>query len=286
MMDDESTSLSAPRLDRWFWLVVVLAAVVVVPRSSIHHTRSIVLRCADDQFHLRRGLHYLTGKPADLVLTPFDGPLGQAMDALPMVLGGNTMAEAIHAENMPGHGLHLTAKANAAQQFAMAARRDVLFGHAISPDALLMRIAIFKAFLFIPLVGLIFYWSRWLYGLHAGFVAISLLLIDPTLAAHIPVAAIDVLGVEMIMFACFALWIWARHPSKPKLVVAAAVSSCRDADQTDSGSHAGRCNRICRSLLVKAAAERNILRADSQGIRPNTRIVSINGCSNLAGNEM
>lgn len=216
---------TAPPLDRWFWLAVLIVALVVIPRSVLI-TRAHS-PCADDQYHLRRGLHYLTDQPPKLTITSVDGPLGDALDAVPMVLAGSTMNEPIHVRNMPDHGANdwIPNHENPVQRLGRIGRRDVLFGHALSPDALLMLIAIWHAVLFIPFAGIAFHWVRWLYGLRSGFLTIALLLIDPSFAAFIPIASIDMFGVEAIVIACFLIWLYVHKPNWRWLIIAGFASA-------------------------------------------------------------
>src|SRR5689334_767255 len=72
------------RFDRPFWLAVVVAACVLVPRTVL--VSRVHTECWDDLAHLRQGLSLLmrTGVGGDRA----DPPLGQVLTCLPMVATG------------------------------------------------------------------------------------------------------------------------------------------------------------------------------------------------------
>lgn len=218
------TRSPAPPLDRFFWLAILIAALVVIPRSAlISRAHS---PCADDQFHLRRGLDFLCGNPSGILIPAADPPLGQALIALPMYWTNSLPENPINPETMEdpqAAQIDLKIKANPPNlaTHALAARRDVLYGHRLSVDTLEMLIAIWKAILFVPFAGLVFHWCRSVYGLHSGYLALALLLIDPTFAAHTAIAAPDVPAVEAIVFSCFFIWRYVQHPSFARVLLAA-----------------------------------------------------------------
>jgi hypothetical protein len=61
-----------------------------------------------------------------------------------------------------------------------------------------------------------------LYGTRAAWLVLAMLLIEPTFAAHIPLAALDALGMGGILVACYLAWRFFEEPSRSRLVVAAA----------------------------------------------------------------
>src|SRR5262245_61915929 len=71
-----------------------------------------------------------------------------------------------------------------------------------SPQTLQV-VAVWKALLFLPGLLVAFHWCRMLYGVGAGWLALALLLIDPTIAGHLPVAALDALAMETTIVAAF-----------------------------------------------------------------------------------
>jgi hypothetical protein len=227
---DEATARGARAgLDRWFWLAVVIAALVVIPRSLMITAAHSPTQ--DEQTHLRIGLSNLTGNPSGLIHEANDAPLGQMICALPMVATGCLPGKPMNPATLSPQPLASEDAGGAAaggpspelRERLRAARRDVLFGHRFPPDTLRLLIAAWKAVLFLPAAGLIFHWCRWLYGLPAAWLGLALVLVDPTFAAHIPPATPDVLAVEGILFACYFTWRVMEDPGRKRLLVAASV---------------------------------------------------------------
>ena len=175
-------------------LALLLAALVVVPRSmatAVAHSSAY-----DDPLHIAYGLSYLSGTAAsDLAegrLFFNDPPAGNGLLMIPLaaanILWGRPLADAD------------------------------LYGHPLGRDALVALIAAWKALLYLPMVGVAFAWCRGLYGARAGWLAAALLVVEPTFAAHIPIPAIDVLGVEGIVVACFVARRFVARPTAGRAV--------------------------------------------------------------------
>jgi hypothetical protein len=185
-----------PPIDRQFWLAILVAAVIVIPRTAlISRAHS---HYWDDQFHLACGLSLLTR--ADFRINRNDPPLGQAVLALPLLVTGSVPK-------------------------SPAAYPAVLFGHRLSPETLSLIIALWKSLLFLPFAALVFHWCRTLYGLRSAWLALILILFDPTIAGHIAPASLDVPAVETILLACFLNWRYFQHPTRPRLVLAALATA-------------------------------------------------------------
>src|SRR4051794_18144935 len=93
--------VSKPRVvDRFFWLAIVISALVVIPRSAlILRSHSEYL---DDQAHIRRGLAFVTRNPTKMFIMMNDPPLGDGIVVLPMVLSGCLPAKPLTADYWPG----------------------------------------------------------------------------------------------------------------------------------------------------------------------------------------
>ncbi len=177
------------------WLLILIALLVLVPRSA--YIASVHSECIDDEYHLVRGVRFLTGQ---LGRTPLNDPtLGEAIMALPLWI----------ADAQPNKNFKFG---------------QILHGQKVPIETLTMTVAIWKSILFVPCVLLAFVWVRRLYNERAAWVAVALLLVEPTISAHIAPAGLDVLGFEAILAGCFCWWRYFEKQTWLRLVVAASVS--------------------------------------------------------------
>lgn len=217
-----------PRLDRYFWLAILIAAAVVVPRSLLitaAHSPTM-----DEQWHVRDGIAQLTGNPSGMVHSAGDPSLGEQVCAFPLWVTGCWPEKPMDPATLSPRPLASEDRAGPPDggarrrlEQARAARRDVLFGHRFGPDDIRLMISAWKSLLFLPAAGLVFHWARRLYGLHAGWLALALVLVDPTFAAHIPMATTDVPAVEGVLFACYFTWRAMEEPGRRRLLAAASA---------------------------------------------------------------
>jgi hypothetical protein len=219
------------RWDLHLWLIVLVAACVVIPRAGLilrEHNETV-----DDDFHLRRGLLFWT-RPAGVSVTMSNPPLGGAIAALPMWLLGcdstgeinpDTVAPADIAPASLQPGAESTDTPPDRRARARAGRINVLYGQPLPPQTLLLIIGLWKALLYVPFVTIAFAWCRALYGTASGWMVSLLLIFEPNLAAYIHSASMDVIGVEAVFIACFTVWRYAQAPSTRRLVVAAVVTA-------------------------------------------------------------
>ena len=223
-------SAAPPRWDRHFWLALVAATLILLPRSAL------IMRaqneCMDSDFHLRHGLAILLGTRSQIIMGSNDPPLGQMILAVPMIATGSIPSRPIHHEHWPA-GVSLPGGRQAGDptpttqraEYERTIRNGVLYGNAWSPGALLVLLAVWKAALFVPAMLVIFQWSRAVYGVGAAWITQALLLVDPTLAAHIPMPALDTLAVEAIVIACFCMWRYFQRESTGRLLLVALTSA-------------------------------------------------------------
>jgi hypothetical protein len=182
---------SPPTTSRAILLALLLASAFLMWRGASMagaHSESY-----DDEFHLAHGVAYFRGTLNDLPQT--EPPLGEALTALPVVL------------------------TNANPRWS-----GTLYDHSSSPETLTTLVAVWRSLLFLPAVVAAFLWCRRLYGTAAGLLAAALLVFDPNLAAHIPVMALDALGVVAAVGGSYLLWRAFETPSTGR-VVAAAVGT-------------------------------------------------------------
>ena len=91
------------------------------------------------------------------------------------------------------------------------------------PESLLLMVALWRSLLFLPVLMVAFLWCRRLYGVRAAWLVLAMLLVEPTFAAHIPLAALDALGMGGIVVACYLAWRFFEEPSRGRLVAAACA---------------------------------------------------------------
>ena len=187
-----SQSASVMFRDRGLLLVLAIAAAVLLVRGVLMaaaHSESY-----DDEYHLVRGARFFLGTLRAMAQS--DPPLGEAITALPMVL------------------------TNANPRWT-----GTLYDHSSPPERVLLLVAIWRSLLFLPVIGIAFAWCRRLYGSGAGWLAAALLLVEPTFAAHIPLAALDALGVAGVVVACWLLWRAFEAPSPGRFAAAAIATA-------------------------------------------------------------
>ena len=178
---------------RSIWPALTLATIVLLARGamiSLHQSERY-----DDEYHLRRGIAFLRGDLGNRPLN--DPPLGEALGALPLFVTGSYDAD--------------------------RAIDTGIYGHHLAPETLLLLVAIWKSALFVPMIAVAFVWTRELYGLAAAWLATAMLLIEPTFAAHVPLPAVDVIGVEGIVIACHAIWRYLARPTLARSLLATAA---------------------------------------------------------------
>jgi hypothetical protein len=182
------------RATRHLLLALLLAAAVVLPRALL--LRDAHSETSDDDYHLVRGLEFLHRDPGLVHRELNDPPLGEAIAALPLWLMGGTT-----------HGVD--------EGTALYAQ----VGY--TPENALLIVTLWKALLFLPLVAVAFLWARRLYGLASAWVAVGLLLVEPTIAAHLHLAALDVIATTGIVTACYLGWRFFERPTTPRLLAGA-----------------------------------------------------------------
>lgn len=182
--------MTSPRFDRPLWLVLLLAAVVLLPRAAL--IAGAHSECYDDEYHLFRGARFLEKNLAGLAQS--DPPLGEGLSALPLVA----------TNERPGWS-------------------GGLYDHSKRPETLLLMVALWRSVLFLPVLMVAFVWCRRLYGTRAAWLVLAMLLVEPTFAAHIPLAALDALGTGGIVVACYLAWRFFEAPSRGRMVAAACA---------------------------------------------------------------
>ena len=165
--------------DRQLWLVLLLAALLLILRGIwITATES---ERVDDAYHMMGGMHFLQHSLSTNT-APNDSPLGEAVTSMPLFV-----ISAMSAKQRPNSP-------------------SLFHGLIVSPTMVFVIIGIWKTLLFLPAVGLIFHWMRKIYGSCSAWLAAAVVCIEPNFAAHIPLPTLDILGVEGLLFGCYACW--------------------------------------------------------------------------------
>jgi hypothetical protein len=216
-------SRALPPLDRWFWLATLLIALVVIPRSAMiswSHSGYI-----DDDWHIRRGLLFVTGHLSKGMISIENPPLADGLMVLPLVAMGCTPDEPLKAATMPPGWPDTQPDIPQLARQALIYRAHVIFGHQLRPDVILLIIAIWKAFLWVPCAALIFHWCRAIYGLGSAWLVTAMLLVEPNIAAHIPPAAADILSAESFVLLGFCAWRYFASPTRWKFAMLTFASA-------------------------------------------------------------
>lgn len=184
------------RAGAWSVLAAMLvAAAVLLPRAYLvnaAHTET-----CDEDVLLLQGTEFWHRDPGLVHRLLNDPHLGQALGALPLVLMG-----------ADSH---------------TAAGDTVLYGQPYAPEAGLRAVALWKAALFVPFVGVVFWWVRRLYGAASAWLAVALLLVEPTIAGHVHLGALDVIGTSGIVAACILGWRYFERPGSSWRLVGAGL---------------------------------------------------------------
>jgi len=195
-----STSAATGRSRRHLAAALAAAGTVVAVRSVlIARAHS---ECFDARAHVDRGLAFLGAHLVERRLLLNDPPLGDGLLALPVaainVLWGR-------AATAPWDSFYYLLPPG--------------------PEWSAVAVALWKSLLFLPFLAVVWAWCLRLHGLEAAWLALAALVVDPTIAAHVPVMALDVLGLEGVVIACFALWRFAEKPDRRRAVTAGLAAA-------------------------------------------------------------
>ena len=179
------------------WTATLIASAIIVPRS--YYIANAHSESYDDRYHVSRGLAFWSKTIVEKRLTLNDPPVGEAIIAFPIYLidwfrGGSLTENSGHNPSM-------------------------------KIETIAKVLAVWKSILFCPVVGLAFCWCRQLYGISAAWVTAMLLTFEPNVAAHIAIPALDVMGAEVVVFACHTGWKFSQSPSRPRAIRLGAVTA-------------------------------------------------------------
>ena len=217
--DDAHASPSDPNRLRAMWLALLIAAAFLLPRGAL--IVNATSETLDAPYHLTHGLVALSDwldkhpmRPRDpgydrsneMVFN--DPPLGAMLLALPLKATGAKIEGPAKAGLIKPRGWAKTA---------------VLYGQPLDSETLRQLVAAWKVFLFLPGLAVAFLWVRDLFGPRAGWLLLLALLLEPNLAAHLPLATVDTIGLAAIMVGAYAVWCYANRPTVRRLLLASLL---------------------------------------------------------------
>jgi len=171
--------------------VIGLLSILVLQLALSVHQESITW---DEDDHLYAG--YMSLKTGDFGLNPEHPPLVKMLAALPLL------------------SMDLKVPPLQQREFkheAFLNGREFVFGN--DADRLLFRARMAASLLTVLLAVLVFFAAREMFGLAAGFVALTLLVFDPNLLAHGALVTTDA-GLSCFLFAAvYAFYRYVKHPS-------------------------------------------------------------------------
>ena len=177
--------------------VIGLLSILVLQLALSVHQESITW---DEDDHLYAG--YMSLKTGDFGLNPEHPPLVKMLAALPLL------------------SMDLKVPPLQQREFkheAFLNGREFVFGN--DADRLLFRARMAASLLTVLLAVLVFFAAREMFGLAAGFVALTLLVFDPNLLAHGALVTTDA-GLSCFLFAAvYAFYRYVKHPSPGRLAL-------------------------------------------------------------------
>jgi len=177
--------------------VILLLAILVVQLAFSIREESITW---DEDDHIYAG--YMSLKTGDFGLNPEHPPLVKMLAALPL------LAMDLKVPPLQGREFKHEAFLNG---------KDFVFGN--DADKVLFRARMAASILTVLLAVLVFCAAREMFGLAAGFVALTLLVFDPNLLAHGAFVTTDA-GLSCFLFAAiYAFYRYVKQPTAGRLVV-------------------------------------------------------------------
>lgn len=192
--------------------IVVLAVLICL---AVTVTRSLMIvegtvQTFDEPYHLAHGLALLNGRfhDSDAVTGFNDPPLGAAIVAMPLWVLGATS----DAPQEAGYAVH--------EHWGWW---PVYYGQERSPDTLRAWVAVWKCILMVPGLMAAWGWAWLLFGPRAAWLTMGLLLVEPTLVAHLPLATVDTLGLSAILLGAYLAWRLSENPTWLRLIGTSAA---------------------------------------------------------------
>ena len=162
---------------------------------------------SDEVAHIAAGYAYWTSD--DYRLQPENGNWPQRWVSLPLVLGGY----ALSPERAPGW--------RASDVWTVA--DHFFYDSGYDADTLLRRARLIAVLVGGALAGVVFIWSRRLFGQRGGWVSLILFAFSPTMLAHGPLATSDMMAAAFFTTSVWAIWT-TLHRITPVTLAASVVN--------------------------------------------------------------
>jgi hypothetical protein len=145
---------------------------------------------------------YMQAKHGDFGLNPEHPPLIKFLGALPLL-------------NMQFKMPPLQGRSYRFEE--AVGGRDFLFGN--DANQILFRVRMATSLITILLATMVFLAAREMFGIGAGFIALSLIAFDPTLVAHSALMTTDAGGACFMFISIYAFYRYAKSPTKIRLLL-------------------------------------------------------------------
>jgi hypothetical protein len=192
-----------PIFDGHLVAALLLSALILIPRGAwmiAAHSPT-----TDENYHLSRGLMFLRNDLGMLHEVPLNDPvLGEALVSVPAWLNHMHIYYPLQSASPL-----IDTPPPVSKQF-------------ILPDSIRQETSAWNVLLFLPAVAIVFQWVRAIYSTGSAWLAVGMILAEPTIAADLPLTTLDILGMEGVLFACWSIWRFLEFPTPARQFLAAA----------------------------------------------------------------
>lgn len=220
--------MTPERVERWATVGLVPALLLVFWASGYRAAERASVTF-DEFAHIPAGVAYW--KQGAFHLYPHNPPLARLISTLPIVGSARLPAISPVAKQDPEYRWEFAEDfllANLEDAATPAARAHDSGGKTQAPlypryDALVVEARLATLLLGVLLGGLIFLWSRSLFGAWGGVLSLSLYAFCPNMLAHASLATTDLAAAFFATLAMFALHRYGRRPGTWRLLAAGAA---------------------------------------------------------------
>ncbi len=189
------------------YFVIALLAILVLLEvtSSVQESQTI-----DEGVHLAAGYSYL--KTGDFRLNPEHPPLLKELAAFPLLFFGDKINQPFGSETWSDANQWLFAK-------------EILYESELSADTILLLGHIPIMLLSVLLGIFVFKWSRELFGIYGGLLALTLYCFSPTIIAHSRYVTTDVGMAAFYFITIYYFYKYLKERKKSQLILSALFCS-------------------------------------------------------------